>query len=59
MTDVLDGVRDHYRATGLVERLKVVLAVFGPEDRPLAPSFRRRVLAARRHEHRRPGPALP
>lgn len=37
MTDVLDGVRDHYRATGLVERLKVVLAVFGPEDRPLAP----------------------
>jgi sarcosine/dimethylglycine N-methyltransferase len=37
MTDVLDGVRDHYRATGLVERLKVALAVFGPEDRPIAP----------------------
>jgi sarcosine/dimethylglycine N-methyltransferase len=37
MTDVLDGVRDHYRATGLVERLKAVLAVFGPEDRQLAP----------------------
>jgi SAM-dependent methyltransferase len=37
MTDVLDGVREHYRAAGLVERLKVVLAVFGPEDRPLAP----------------------
>jgi SAM-dependent methyltransferase len=37
MTDVLDGVRDHYRATGLVERLKVALAVFGPEDRPVAP----------------------
>jgi sarcosine/dimethylglycine N-methyltransferase len=37
MTDVFDGVRNHYRATGLVERLKVVLAVFGPEDQPLAP----------------------
>src|SRR3984957_14790111 len=37
MTDVLDGVRDLYRATGLVERLKVALAVFGPEDRPIAP----------------------
>lgn len=37
MTDVLDGVRDHYRANGLVERLKNVLAVFGPEDQPLAP----------------------
>jgi SAM-dependent methyltransferase len=37
MTDVLDGVRDHYRATGLVERLKAALAVFGPEDRPVAP----------------------
>ncbi|HLH48467.1 MAG TPA: class I SAM-dependent methyltransferase [Roseiarcus sp.] len=28
----LDGVRDHYRATGLTERLKAALAVFGPED---------------------------
>lgn len=37
MTDVLDGVRNHYRATGLVERLKAVLAVFGQEDQPLAP----------------------
>jgi sarcosine/dimethylglycine N-methyltransferase len=37
MTDVLDGVRNHYRATGLVERLKMALAVFGPEDQPLAP----------------------
>jgi sarcosine/dimethylglycine N-methyltransferase len=37
MTDVLDGVRDHYRATGLVERLKVALAVFGSEDRPVSP----------------------
>lgn len=24
MTDELDGVRDHYRATGLTERLKTV-----------------------------------
>ena len=35
MTDTLDGVRDHYRATGLTERLKAALAVFGPEDRKL------------------------
>jgi ubiquinone/menaquinone biosynthesis C-methylase UbiE len=37
MTDGLDGVRDHYRATGLTERLKTVLAAFGPEDRLLTP----------------------
>ena len=37
MTDVLDDVRDHYRATGLTERLKVALAVFGPEDQRLTP----------------------
>ena len=37
MTDVLDSVRDHYRATGLTERLKAALAVFGPEDRRLTP----------------------
>jgi sarcosine/dimethylglycine N-methyltransferase len=37
MTDVLDGVRDHYRATGLTERLKSVLAHLGPEERQLAP----------------------
>jgi ubiquinone/menaquinone biosynthesis C-methylase UbiE len=37
MTDALDGVRDHYRATGLAERLKAALAVFGPEDRRLTP----------------------
>lgn len=37
MTDVLDGVRDHYRATGLTERLKTVLASLGPEDQPLMP----------------------
>lgn len=37
MTDVLDEVRDHYRATGLTERLKAVLAVLGPEDQRLTP----------------------
>jgi SAM-dependent methyltransferase len=37
MTDVLDDVRDHYRATGLTERLKAALAVFGSEDQRLTP----------------------
>ena len=37
MTDALAGVRDHYRATGLTERLRAALAVFGPEDRRLVP----------------------
>ena len=37
MTDALDGVRDHYRAIDLVERLKAVLAVFGPENQRLTP----------------------
>ena len=37
MTDMLNGVRDHYRAVGLVERLKAALAAFGPEDRRLNP----------------------
>src|SRR5215467_1369265 len=36
-TDVSDGVRDHYRASGLTERLKAALAVFGPEDQRLTP----------------------
>ena len=31
MTDELDGVRDHYRATGLTERLKIALTALGPE----------------------------
>ena len=35
--DELDGVRDHYRATGLTGRLKTALAVFGPEDQRLTP----------------------
>jgi sarcosine/dimethylglycine N-methyltransferase len=37
VTDALDGVRDHYRATGLTERLKIALGVFGPEDDLLVP----------------------
>ena len=37
MTDVLDGVRDHYRATGLTERLKTALAAFGPDEHRLTP----------------------
>jgi SAM-dependent methyltransferase len=37
MTDVLDDVRDHYRATGLTERLKAALAVFGAEDQRPTP----------------------
>jgi sarcosine/dimethylglycine N-methyltransferase len=37
MTDIHNGVRDHYRATGLTERLKTALAALGPEDRRLTP----------------------
>ncbi|MFM0267748.1 class I SAM-dependent methyltransferase [Paraburkholderia sediminicola] len=37
MTDALDSVRDHYRATGLTERLKMALTVCGPEDQRLTP----------------------
>jgi sarcosine/dimethylglycine N-methyltransferase len=37
MTDDLEGVRDHYRATGLTERLKAALAALGPEAQPLRP----------------------
>ncbi|WP_296747506.1 class I SAM-dependent methyltransferase [Mesorhizobium sp.] len=37
MNDSIDRVRDHYHATGLTERLKAALAVFGPEDQPLKP----------------------
>src|SRR5260370_7161198 len=37
MTDELDGVRDHYRATGLTERLKTALIALGPEDQRLTP----------------------
>ena len=37
MSDVIDDVRDHYRATGLTDRLKTALAVFGAEDQRLTP----------------------
>jgi ubiquinone/menaquinone biosynthesis C-methylase UbiE len=37
MTDVLDGVRDHYRATGLTERLKTALTALGSDEQPLTP----------------------
>jgi ubiquinone/menaquinone biosynthesis C-methylase UbiE len=37
MTDVLENVRDHYRATGLTERLKRALATLGPDDQRLTP----------------------
>jgi sarcosine/dimethylglycine N-methyltransferase len=37
MADVLEGVRDHYRSTGLVDRLKASLGVFGTDDRRLLP----------------------
>ena len=37
MTDLLYGARDHYRATGLTERLKAALRTFGPEEQRLTP----------------------
>jgi ubiquinone/menaquinone biosynthesis C-methylase UbiE len=37
VTDLLDGVRGHYRATGLTERLKTALAAFGPDEQRLTP----------------------
>src|SRR6516225_4601869 len=37
IADVPDGVRDHYRATGLTERLKTTLTAIGPEDQRLTP----------------------
>jgi SAM-dependent methyltransferase len=37
MSDGLDGVRDHYRATGLTGRLKTALMALGPEDQRLTP----------------------
>ncbi|WP_426434277.1 class I SAM-dependent methyltransferase [Bradyrhizobium genosp. P] len=37
MTDALDEVRDHYRATGLTDRLKTALMGFGSEDQQLTP----------------------
>jgi sarcosine/dimethylglycine N-methyltransferase len=37
VTDVLDGLRDHYRATGLIERLETALTAFGPDEQRLTP----------------------
>jgi len=37
MTDILDDVRDHYRSSGLIERLKTALMVLGPEHQRLTP----------------------
>jgi sarcosine/dimethylglycine N-methyltransferase len=37
MTDLLDGVREHYRATDLTERLKTALTSFGPDEQRLTP----------------------
>ena len=37
MTDVLDGWRDHYRATGLTGRLKTALMALGPQDHQPTP----------------------
>ena len=37
MTDALDGVREHYRATGLTERMKIALRF--SEDQRLTPFF--------------------
>ncbi|CAM2189306.1 sarcosine/dimethylglycine N-methyltransferase [Paraburkholderia sacchari] len=49
MSDARDGAREHYRATGLTERMKTALTVFGPEDQPLTPQQ----LAALDHFHTR------
>jgi sarcosine/dimethylglycine N-methyltransferase len=37
MTDALQSVRDHYRATGLAERLRAALATLGPDEQRLTP----------------------
>lgn len=37
MTDVVEGVREHYRASGLTERLRSALTILGPEDHRLTP----------------------
>jgi len=37
MIDVLEDVRDHYRATGLTERLKTALAALARKDQQFTP----------------------
>jgi ubiquinone/menaquinone biosynthesis C-methylase UbiE len=49
MNDSLEGVRSHYRAIGLTERLKTALAGFGPQEQRLMPQQ----LAALDHFHTR------
>jgi SAM-dependent methyltransferase len=49
MSDGLEGVRDHYRATGLTARLKTALASLGSEQQRLEPQQ----LAALDHFHTR------
>ena len=37
MTEVLDDVREHYRAIGLTQRLKAALTALGSDDQRLTP----------------------
>jgi SAM-dependent methyltransferase len=37
MTDTIEAAREHYRTTGLTDRLRTALAVFGPEEQRLTP----------------------
>ena len=37
MTDTLDAVREQYRASGLLDRIRAALSAFGPEDQNLTP----------------------
>jgi ubiquinone/menaquinone biosynthesis C-methylase UbiE len=37
VTDILDDVREHYRATGLAERLRTALTAFGSDEQRLTP----------------------
>jgi SAM-dependent methyltransferase len=49
VTDELATVRDHYRATGLTDRLKAALRAFGPDSQRLSPQQ----LSALDHFHTR------
>jgi SAM-dependent methyltransferase len=37
MSETVESVREHYRATGLIQRLQAALAALGPEQRRLTP----------------------
>lgn len=43
MIAVIDGVLDHYRATGMIGRLRSAIAALGPEDQRLTPQQLARV----------------